>query len=100
MGNAVSNTIETNTFCTVTFYEYMCNNEIFKTIKIYLDPCSEFGGIPNSNENACCDASCGICGGVGCSDRYDRYGMNCCVRQIPEQQICGDWQDPPCLLEY
>ena len=73
----------------------MYNNEIFKTIKIYLEPCARYGGIQNENENACCIAGCGTCGGTGCADRN---GINCCVRQIPEQQICGPWQDAPCLL--
>ena len=75
----------------------MCNNEIFEPIKIYSAlPCARFGGVVNNNEDACCDAACGTCGGTECSNRN---GINCCVGNIPETHVCRPWQDAPCLLD-
>ena len=83
--------------CFILLYKYTCNIEIFKLIKIYLEPtCATYGGIKNGN--ACCAASCGTCGGSDCSTRPGGLS-NCCTDGIPSQQVCGPEQDAPCFLK-
>ena len=58
--------------------------------------CATYGGV--HNENACCAASCGTCGGSGCHSRPGGVS-NCCAGGIPLQQVCGPEQDAPCFLK-
>ena len=67
---------------------------IFKQINI--DSCEPYGGI--SSGNICCAANCGICGGVGCSDRPGGT-ENCCTNKIPLETICGAGQMAPCHIK-
>lgn len=51
-------------------------------------------GILDSKNWACCDASCGVCGGEGCSQRPG--GPNkCCTTHI--KQTCRE-APPPCIM--
>ena len=54
-----------------------------------------YGGVENPKGEACCAASCGTCGGSGCSQRPGGKS-NCCVGHIPLQQVCGPGQNAPC----
>ena len=74
----------------------MCSNEIFKPIKIYSElTCATYGGVQKGD--ACCAVSCGTCGGDGCSLKPGGES-NCCIGEIPLQQVCGPGQDAPCHL--
>ena len=76
----------------------MYKNEIIIMLKIYLETkCAPYGGILNSNVNKCCAASCGTCGGSGCSRRPGGR-RKCCVRRIPSKRVCGPDQNAPCSL--
>ena len=57
--------------------------------------CASYAGVQDVNGTACCTASCGTCGGIGCDTRPGGQD-NCCVGQIT--QLCGSGQDAPCLL--
>ena len=77
----------------------MFNNEIFTLIKIYSElPCATYRGVLYAKGDVCCAASCGTCGGDGCGSKPGG-GSNCCVGEIPLQQVCGPRQDAPCHLE-
>lgn len=53
------------------------------------------GGI--SRENVCCSASCGVCGGNGCSTRPGG-STGCCMGNIQQRNVsCGDHQ-APCVI--
>ena len=60
------------------------------------NPCAPYGGI--NSGNVCCAASCGACGGKGCSKRPGGTSA-CCTKKIPIQQVCGLGQKAPCHLK-
>ena len=54
----------------------------------------DYGGI--ARKNVCCAASCGRCGGRGCSKRPGGK-RNCCGSRI--KQTCGDnGKTAPCVI--
>ena len=60
--------------------------------------CADYGGIENPSGGTCCPVDCGTCGGSGCSQRPGG-ATDCCVGNIPEEQVCGDLgQTAPCRL--
>ena len=64
----------------------------------FLLVCSEYQGILNGEEDACCPSDCGTCGGEECST-LPGGTANCCVGSIRDAGImCGDEQMAPCLL--
>ncbi|CAB1099232.1 unnamed protein product [Ectocarpus sp. CCAP 1310/34] len=59
-------------------------------------------GILSSNEEVCCIAACGMCGGSGCSDvEGTDGGSDCCVDDILDSDVtCGvDDGVAPCIVD-
>lgn len=57
--------------------------------------CKALGGVADPSGLACCPASCGSCGGLGCDSRPGG-AASCCGDQIDEaNELCGN---PPCLM--
>lgn len=65
------------------------------------DVCYDAFGIPgiqSSNGVACCLASCGACGGSGCS-LLEGGGDGCCTDNIIEiNELCESKGEAPCLI--
>ena len=59
--------------------------------------CEQYGGVLNPKGNTCCAASCGKCGGSGCSQRPGG-STNCCASSIPSEVVCGPDQNAPCTF--
>jgi hypothetical protein len=56
-------------------------------------------GIPNDSGKICCDASCGVCGGVGCKDRPGGEAA-CCGREIKiSGKVCASDTDTACFMD-
>lgn len=54
-------------------------------------------GVDSPGGYVCCKASCGVCGGAGCSDRGP--AMDCCVTEIlSEGNACADVNESPCFV--
>lgn len=59
-----------------------------------------YGGV--ANDNVCCAAGCGSCGGTGCSSRGlpDLDAYDCCTGPImAANDLCEDVKSAPCVLE-
>ena len=57
--------------------------------------CEENGGVSSSDGAVCCSASCGTCGGAGCSGRTGGAWACCAGDIINNGKPCGS---PPCIL--
>ncbi|CAN0344649.1 unnamed protein product, partial [Scytosiphon promiscuus] len=64
------------------------------------DICASAGGIPgiqSSDARACCVASCGLCGGMGCSTAG--AASDCCVTDIVDfGEACSVTNEAPCFI--
>ena len=65
------------------------------------DVCSGAGGIPgieSSNGEACCLASCGLCGGEGCAGAGE--DSDCCGSDIAQRgEACSVKGSAPCYID-
>ncbi|CAM9729407.1 unnamed protein product, partial [Hapterophycus canaliculatus] len=60
--------------------------------------CSGNGGVLSDSGTSCCPASCGSCGGHGCSGRGDGAD-SCCTSNIEDAGItCAENGAAPCLV--
>ncbi|CAN0234859.1 unnamed protein product, partial [Scytosiphon promiscuus] len=49
--------------------------------------------------DVCCEASCGTCGGSGCSRRGNGQ-FSCCTSNIKDVgEICSEKKSSPCILD-
>ncbi|CAN0462973.1 unnamed protein product, partial [Scytosiphon promiscuus] len=58
-------------------------------------------GIPGVEyeDNVCCEAQCGTCGGDGCETRPGGEDA-CCVGAIREnRETCSTTEDAPCIIK-
>eukprot|EP00903_Cladosiphon_okamuranus_P012680 g11859.t1 len=59
--------------------------------------CSGDAGILQGN--VCCEASCGTCGGSGCSGRGNGQ-FSCCTRNIKDVgEMCSEKKSAPCIVD-
>ncbi|CAN0380772.1 unnamed protein product, partial [Scytosiphon promiscuus] len=51
------------------------------------------------DDDICCDASCGTCGGTGCAKRPGGPDL-CCIRRIAEAgMFCDTTNAAPCIID-
>ncbi|CAM9354990.1 unnamed protein product, partial [Hapterophycus canaliculatus] len=60
-------------------------------------------GVESSNGMACCVATCGTCGGVGCSVFGEAFGLDnqdCCATEIADDGApCSQTGEAPCYID-
>lgn len=61
--------------------------------------CKDYGGISRPDNNICCAASCGTCGGSGCSKRPGGASACCHGHIMRSGDVCGDQgRAAPCKI--
>lgn len=60
-------------------------------------------GSSDGTGDACCHVDCGVCGGPGCSDVGEEYGLNehdCCTAEISaDGELCSEKMEAPCIMD-
>lgn len=71
-----------------------------ETVATENSTCSNgFAGIEDTLKGVCCDAACGMCGGVGCGNLPGLTGSECCSDIIETSgSLCDEVGQAPCIL--